>query len=67
MTFNHVVGSLPLSLFGDGVNASLKTILAGESYSGLIKCPSKDILIFVMIAIGLLRREACKSTRNKTD
>ena len=50
MTFIHVVGGLPLFL-GDGVSASLKAILAGVSNPSLIKCPSQDILPFVMILL----------------
>ena len=48
MTFNHVVGGLPLFL-ADSVSASLKAIPTGVSNPSLIKRPSQDILLFVMI------------------
>ena len=48
MSFIHVVGGLPLSL-GDGVSASSKAILDGVPYSSLVKCPSQDILVVVII------------------
>ena len=43
-----------LFLFGDGVNASLKAILAGVSDSSLIKSPSQDILLVMMLLHGVV-------------